>query len=267
MLRFLFVILPLCSLSNTAYTQSDQASVTVPDPFLLSKETLSGVGLRKIDLKDQPDKVIHQKRLVRGDELSVYVVSSQSWTNEIEQYSFDEYVFLLHGMAVARPASGNAQEFYTGQHFFAPKGFKGEWEVVAGSNLHYELSVISTHRSDSSQGAVTDFALIEPEQLSGHHIVFDSEGLYENIMAAGSELTVSICAEQLREVAITNPLPESILYIQAGQLTLDNKESTTGSTTYHTGDFVFIPKGYTGQWKSEGLDLLKFVKVTASSTN
>ena len=84
----------------------DKAAPTAPSPFSLDKSTLSGVGLQKIDLKNEPEKVFHQKRLVRGDELSVYVVSTQSWVNKIEDYKFDEYIYMLHGESVTRPAEG-----------------------------------------------------------------------------------------------------------------------------------------------------------------
>jgi len=91
------IILVNSILLNGISCQVKEAPVT-PSPFLLDKSTLSGVGLQKIDLKNEPEKIFHQKRLVRGDELSVYVVSTQSWVNKIEDYSFDEYIYMLHGL-------------------------------------------------------------------------------------------------------------------------------------------------------------------------
>jgi len=140
-------------LIQNCMAQSESESVTTIKPILLDKSYLSGVGLQRIKIKEEPEKDVFQKRLYRGKDISVYVVSSGSWINKIEKYSFDEFAYMLNGVAKVTPKEGPEQLFYTGDFFFAPKGYAGSWEIIAGKNYHYELSVITTQRADSMKEA------------------------------------------------------------------------------------------------------------------
>ena len=110
---------------GSAWGQNDSAKVL--EPILIDKSTLSGIGLEKIELNDQPGREFFQKNLYRGKDLSVYVVSSQSWPGRMDNFAIDEYIFMLNGKARVKPDGGEDHFFQTGEHFFAPKGYTGEW--------------------------------------------------------------------------------------------------------------------------------------------
>lgn len=134
-------------ISTLSFSTAQSDSLPIVKPILMDKAVLSGVGLRKINLKDEPEKDFYQKNLFRGEDISVYVVSTETWNNKIPAYAFDEYVYLINGQSIVKPRHGNAKVYDSGDHLFVPKGFDGEWEIRAGSNLHYELSVITTRRA------------------------------------------------------------------------------------------------------------------------
>ena len=113
-------------------------------PISLDRSILSGVGLAKIDLKDEPEKDFYQKRLYWGKELGVFVVGTETWTNTITDYPFDEFIYMYNGEAIVKPREGASQIFYAGDYFFAPKGYKGAWEVKGNNQIHYELSEDNT---------------------------------------------------------------------------------------------------------------------------
>lgn len=165
-------------------------------PIMLDKQALSGVGLQQIEMKDEPGKIFHQKQLYRGPELSVYVVSTNTWDNRMDNFPFDEFVYMLHGEALIKPDHGRAQLFHSGDCFFAPRGYTGAWSIRAGANLHYELSVIATNRADSTR--VQDAAqhtLFDRSTLSGTQIDLDDSGGYNETLMTGAELSVSLRAE------------------------------------------------------------------------
>jgi len=134
-----YILFGLLFLLSASILLGQEDSTTRIRPVLVSKSTLSGVGLKPVKLRDQPERAFFQKNLYRGPELSVYVVSSESWPGKVNNFSIDEFIYMLNGKARVKAEGGEDHIFYTGEHFFAPKGFTGEWEILAGNNLHYEL--------------------------------------------------------------------------------------------------------------------------------
>ena len=122
-------------------------SVEIIKPILLDKEALSGIGLQKIELKKEPERAFFQRNLFRGEDLSIYIVSSESWKTSFDNFSFDELVYILNGKAKVKPEGGEEQTFNSHEFLSVPKGYSGSWEVLAGDNYHYELSVIATKRA------------------------------------------------------------------------------------------------------------------------
>lgn len=247
--------------TTIGFSQTEKA--TVIKPFKLDKSVLSGVGLDKIDIKDEPEKDFYQKNLYRGPDLSVYVVSTESWTNRMDNFPFDEFIYMFHGEALVSPDKGSAQLFQTGDYFFAPKGFTGEWEIKAGSNLHYELSVITTRRVDDSK-IIADQAhiLFDKTTLSGVDINLESENPFTQVLAKGAELTISLSSEKPGLRILDGPSKEKIIEVLSGQITLLDAEET--EHIFYTGDYIVIPKGFTGLWKSEGHGLVKYLVVEKS---
>lgn len=258
MKHLLLFLLSIFSLNSILIAQNNQE--TSPQPLLLSKEALSGIGLRKIDIKKEPEKEFYQKNLYRGKDISVYVVSTGTWNNVIEQYSFDEYVYLLNGQSIVKPKNGNSQVYNSGDHLFMPKGFKGEWEIRSGSNLHYELSVITTQRADSIKVVKDELNIdFHESHLSGCQILLDDKNYYEEILSKGVELTILLKAEKPNERVLQEPTKEKLIHVLTGKITITDYQDQKHA--FYTGDFFVLPPGKYNTWKSEGHGMLKYIVV------
>ena len=232
-------------------------------PILLDKEVLSGLNLRKIDLKDEPEKDFYQKMLFNGSDIMIFVVSTETWNNKIDDYAFDEYVYLLNGQSIVKPKKYNAKIFNYGDHFFVPKNFQGSWEVNAGENLHYELSVISKLRTDSTiVSEDTNYTELDRSILSGSHIFLENDKVHQEIIREGVELKLSFNAEKPQNRTMNSGTKEQLIHLLSGMITFTDKENK--KHTFHTGDFFVIPKGLEGQWNSEGHGLIKYLIVEKS---
>lgn len=234
-----------------------------PSPILLDKEVLSGVNLRKIDLKDEPEKDFYQKMLFNGSDIMIFVVSTETWNNKIENYAFDEYVYLLNGQSIVKPKTDNAKIFNYGDHFFVPKNFQGTWEVNAGENLHYELSVISKLRTDSTYiSKNTTFSEVERSMLSGVQLSLDDDNIHQEIIREGVELKLTFNAEKPQIRKLEGTTKEQLVHVLSGMITFTDSDNKV--FTFHTGDFFVIPKGLEGQWNSQGHGIVKYLIVEKS---
>ena len=251
----------LLMLTQLNYAQSSLGNSVIP--IKLDKSALSGVGLEKIDIKGEPEKDFYQKNLYKGEDLSVYIVSTESWVNKMENFPFDEFVYMYHGQAKITPIKGPTQTFYTGEYFFAPKGYTGDWEIISGKNLHYEFSVISTRRAEKPLDKVDNHhQLFDKALISGVDISLDTAGLYSKILQEGAELTICIKAEAPVVKNIVTPSKESVLHLLSGQITLTDQNKNVH--LYQSGDFIIIPKGFMGEWLSEGHGLIKYLTIERS---
>lgn len=229
-------------------------------PIHISKSTLSGVGLKKVNLKDQPGREFFQKNLFRGKDLSVYVVSSESWKAPVTNFPFDEYVYMLNGNASVTDSLGTNYTFNSFDHFFAPKGLTGEWEILAADNYHYELSVIATRRSAGNlKSKKLSPQLLDRKKLSGAVISLGKEGTYEEVLVSGDELKITIKAEAPRETRIEQSLKEQIIRVLSGQISIE--DASGDSQTFFTGESFIVPQGVIGIWKSEGHGIVKYLCV------
>ncbi|MEL6988334.1 MAG: cupin domain-containing protein [Bacteroidota bacterium] len=229
-------------------------------PLLLDKSALSGVGLKAIEMKDEPGKIFHQKNLYRGEDISVYVVSTNSYNNKMENFSIDEFVYMFHGEAFVKPNIGKSQHFHSGDYFFAPKGFSGEWEILAGKHLHYELSVITTERASTNSSNLRH-SLFNKSILSGTQIDLTEESKHSEILREGVELSVTLNAERPSETPLNNA-KEQMIQLLSGQISITDRENIT--QTFYTGDFFVIPKGFNGKWVSQGHGIVKYLAVEKS---
>ncbi len=234
------------------------AQSTPLDPVLLDKSFLSGVGLKKVLIEDEPDKAFYQQLLYEGKDLSVFIVSSETWSNDFKDFWFDEFIYMFHGTATMKPQKGRIQTFQSGDYFFAPKGYTGKWDIDAGENLEYELSVIATERAD--EGVISkdlEHTVIPATKLSGTHILMNENGTFAEVLREGIELKVVLKAEKPinREIKQAKDL---FIRLLSGQLTITTENT---EKTFYTGDFFIIPKGMKGQWASEGHGLIKYLTV------
>ena len=252
-------------LAHDLVGQQSCSSIDTMQPILIDKSTLSGLGLKQIELNDQPGREFFQKNVYRGADLSVYVVSSQSWPGRMDNFGIDEYIYMLNGKARVRPEGGEDLFFQTGEHFFAPKGYTGEWEIMAGEYYHYELSVITTPRAERViKSEPLQPMRLDPNVLSGLSIDLNEDGIYQSTMIEGDELTISLVAERPQERLLTTPVQEHMICLLSGSLTITDLSGQTHE--FFTGDFLIIPQGFTGDWASKGHGLTKWIQIEKSSS-
>ena len=258
-LFFLSIIFVASACTEQKEALSDtEASDEVLSPILLDKTILSGIGLDTFPSAAEPDKGFYRKELYEGEDLTLYVVSLNSWLSHFKDFWFDEFIYIFHGEARVKPDGGKDYQFMTGDYFFAPKGYTGEWEIQAGTNNHYELSLIATERADSSlKNKSLEPLLLDKSKIAGTQIVFDENGRYEEILAQGIELTVKIEGEEPMTRAAEST--EKLICLLAGKIEI---EPTKGKKrTFYTGDYFVMPKGFEGKWTSQGHGLVKYISV------
>ena len=202
----------------------------VPKPFLIDKALLSGNGLEKIVLKDNPKKRFFQKRLFKGDDLSVFMVSSETGTNTFENFPIDEFVYMFNGEAIINSNTEREQHFYEREFFMAPKGITGKWHIEAGEYLHYELSVISTQRADSTK-IIPDsrHILFDKERISGTNITLNEKGYYSDELARGAELTITFKAESPNEHLLNGMDNDRVIALLSGQVDIKDSQNEAKS--------------------------------------
>lgn len=250
---FLIVFMPKPSLG-----QNNSQPVPLK-PILIDKSALSGIGLQPVQLQNEPKRKFFQKRLLRGLDLSVFIVSSESWTTEMNNFPIDEVVLMLNGKAKIKPKNGEEMIFMSNQFFFIPKGYTGSWQIQAGNNYHYELSVISTERAATAAPDKTLPELIDQDELSGIGIDLSNTDQYDKVLTRGLELTVSLKAEKPSQREISTPMQEQLVNLLSGQLTITD---TNGKEhIFSTGDLFLFPKGFIGTWQSQGHGLLKYLVI------
>ena len=260
-MKQLYLPILLIFLFYSVESLAQEAQTKVIQPIQLDKEALSGLGLRKIDLKHEPERNFFQRNLYRGEEISVYIVSSQSWTSRMENFSIDEYVYIYHGKSRAKADGGEDLFFQSGEHFAIPKGFTGEWEVMAANDFHYELSVITTQRAPEvkrSKGKLPQ--LFDKDELSGIEIDWEGKDSYRKTFFEGDELHISMVAEKPREMHIDIPAKEQLISLLSGQLILKDFEGEAfviglgGGLVLETKVGMFNFSVAVGQLRNEGFD-------------
>ncbi|MDB4293093.1 cupin domain-containing protein [Maribacter sp.] len=245
---------------STGYLLSQTPSGETIKPILLDKEALSGLGLQKVKLKEEPERAFFQRRVFRGEDLSVYIVSSESWKTSFDNFSFDEFVYILNGRAKVNAVGGAEQTFNSHEFFAIPKGYTGTWEVMSGNNYHYELSVIATQRASETDTAPNkNPMLLDKLKVSGTDIQLDEDGHYETILFKGDELKISIKAEKPSVAHAMEVQNDQLLCILSGQVQITDFSGIEKS--FYTGDFLVLPKGFKGSWKSNGHGLFKAIVV------
>jgi len=235
-------------------------------PLKLDERALSGLDLKRVINDKEPDRVLHQKRLMRGKDLSVYVVSSETKTASWDDYGIEEFIFVINGRARLNPIGSEEVYFSPGDFFIAPLGYKGEWETQASGEHYYEISVIATKRKEKKGDHAILPVSISDELLSGIHIPNNvpEEGFVENVHT-GAQLDVKLIAENSIRNQIIQIDEDELIYIIAGSVKLKDKEGI--EQTFFRGDFFMLPAGYKGFKTTEGHSLFRYVRVTSTFGN
>ena len=231
---------------------------SIIEPFKIEDKYLSGLDLPKVTIKAHPDREYYQKRLYKGSELSVYILSSETALNEIDNFSIDEFVYYINGKAEIETKDGSVLNFYAGDYLFVPKGFSGNWTNNGGNKLHLELSVISNKRADSTKiSKAQNPFLLDKELISGIGLTQSDGSKYKDILYSGVELEVLTESETPTIREINGNEQEEFIHLLTGSLTIHPKNGE--AQTYFKGDFFILPKGFSGTWESKGL--LRIIKV------
>lgn len=268
----LFYLVISCNTPQPSENQSDMkddSSENIVQPILLDKTTLSGVDLKAVKNKNEPDRKLFQRNLFSGSEIAVYVVSSETKAAMQDNYGIDEFIYLFNGRARLNSKFGKEVLYNTGDFFITPKGFTGEWETQGGNEFHYELSVIAKNRPKTTNDAKDALPyLIDKSKLSGIGLtkieMKDNSEYYQDILYKGVELEIILEAENGQNKQIQKTIDEQLIYVIAGTVNITPKDGEP--QIFYTGDFFVLPSNFSGNWESKGHHLFRTLRVKKSKT-
>ncbi len=229
-------------------------------PIPLAPSALSGLGLKKVTSSADPERLLFQKMLFQGNEISVFVVASETKTANWEDYSIEEFIYVINGRARLSPTKAEERFYYPGDFFLVPKGYQGEWETQGGNSFYHELSVIANERDDTPSDSHNPI-LMDKAKIAGINLT-PAEGQaknYNDVLHKGRDLTVSTQSESPQTIENFESSSEALIYIIAGALTLEIEGGER--FLFQTGDFFILPKGFRGTWTSEGHKLFRTLRV------
>lgn len=227
-------------------------------PTPLDPLAISGLGLKKVTSSADPERLLFQKMLFQGNEISVFVVASETKTANWEDYGIEEFIYVINGRARLKPAKSEERFYYPGDFFWVPKGYQGEWETQGGSSFYHELSVIANDRDDTPNDQLNP-VLMDKTKVAGIDLTQDKAKHFHDVLQKGKDLTIFTQSEAPQAIRDFESTSEQLIYIIAGALTLEIE----GGERFHfqTGDFFVLPKGFVGIWTSEGHKLFRTLRV------
>lgn len=229
-------------------------------PVPLDPSAISGLGLKKVTSSADPNRLLFQKMLYQGEEIRVFVVASETKTAYWEDYSIEEFIYIINGRARLNPATAEERFYYPGDFFLVPKGYKGEWETQGGHSFYHELSVIANER-DAAPSNDPNPVLMNKAKIAGIQLTPDNhqENSFDDVLQRGKDLTISTQSESPRTIEDFESTSEQLIYIIAGALTLEVESGE--HFHFQTGEFFVLPKGFQGAWISEGHKLFRTIRV------
>ena len=234
----------------------------VIEPILLDKSLLSGKGLKSVELKDQPKRKFFQSQVYKGEEISAYMISSNTADKDFESFPIDEFVFLTKGAVLFEPKDRKKIKFNANDFFVLPRGFQGNIKTVGDPKYHLELSIISNKRADTELISKNILPiLLDKELILGEDIQLNENGFYENVFYSGLELEVRIHIERPRQFSIANNKKEQCIHILDGSLNITANKAKT--QTFNKGDFFILPIGFGGTIETKGDNLVRMIKISA----
>ena len=263
MQKFLRVALTLfiCSVFvNSGLAQNSQPpNRAIP----LDQRALSGLDLAPVSNPSQPDRRLFQKKLLGGNDISVYIVSSETASAVQTDYGIDEFIFLINGRARINPDQGEEVFFTPGDFFMVPRGFDGEWETQGGTEFYHELSVITSRRAEVVDSTLQLPMIIDKNKLAGIDLT-PSEAkpgveFYRDEIYRGTELNIDLEAIESGIYEMEDG-QEQLVYVIAGSVDVINSDGE--SQSFYSGDFFVLPQGFTGSLDCEGHHLFRSLRVT-----
>ena len=254
----------LKTLDDGSLSESQMSKEDIIAPILINKETLSGLNLSRGRNPEQPERKLFFQNIFKGNELRVQVVSSGNASASPENLGIDEFLFLVNGGAHLSPKNNKEMTFMAGDFFLVPRGFNGVWETIGSPSYHHEIAVTTIQRNDSEFDKEKIIpVLMDKRKIAGLGITEIRAGTYYDLLYEGHELAISLEGEMPRVLEIKEPLTEQVIYIAEGTLVLWD----LGGKEYNftTGDFLILPKGFTGTWQSRGHELFRMIKIQKST--
>lgn len=240
--------------------QSDKVLRAIP----VDKEALSGLNLKAVKNKDQPDRRLFQQNIFWGKEIGVFVVSSETATARQENYAMEEFLYLLNGRSRMNPDNGEEVIFKAGDYFVAPKGFTGDWETQGGSEFILELSVIATNRPevDVDPNQTLPVAM-DQSILSGYGMPSTGDGQSaKKVLYQGVELTVEVEAYKNGMHAVGEGMKEQLMQVLAGKVQITDSEGEL--QTFYKGDWFILPNDFKGQMEMQAHGLFRVLRIMRS---
>ena len=115
------LLFPLVLLLSTSLSAQQSPTIeTAVAPFKIDARLISGLDLPPVTRKDDPDREYYQKRVFQGEDLSVFILSSETSTNELNDFPIDEFVYYLNGKAEIELPDQPTLTFLAGDYLFAP---------------------------------------------------------------------------------------------------------------------------------------------------
>lgn len=257
--KFIFFSLTIVLILTSFAFSQDKKSKQAIKPILIGKDEMSGLDLPKVKLKAHPTREYFQKALFRGEELSIFILASETANNKIASFGIEEFVYFANGKADITMKDGSKISFLAQDYIFVPKGFAANWKNI-GNKYHLELSVISRMRSDKKAvSKVKKPMLLDREKLAGIGLTKKSKTTYSDTLYSGLELEIVVEAEEPTEMGIVDSKREQFINVLSGKVTVQPQNGK--AQTFHTGDFFVLPKGFTGSWKSVGANLFRTLRV------
>ena len=106
---------------------------------------------------------------------------------------------------------------------------------------------------------MTKAKIIDRQILSGSSILHAGENAE---IYRGVELQVNLVRHRLRE--FNNNPKERLIHLLSGVLTMITNERME---RYYPGDYLIIPKGFTGKWQSDSVITLRALEVMQVEPN
>jgi uncharacterized cupin superfamily protein len=257
MFKKLVMLFFLLLISCFIYAQNTVVDSTIIHPISFDKKVLSGLDLKAVQSSTQPDRKLFQKRLFKGEEIGVYLVASETasatWTN----YTIDEFIYVLNGRARLKPQNGVDNFFHKGDFFFAPKGYKGDWETQGGASYYYELSVVGMNRSKTEAKNSIIPIHFDKAKLSG--LMTAKEKEFSECLYKGVQLTVILESELPIKRRLIHTAKDVFIQVLSGSVKLTSKDGS--HHTYYNNEAFVLPKGFSGTWESYGFEVFRSLQV------
>ncbi len=254
----LLIAFPCCLYAQTNPSEAPLA------PILIDPTRYSGLELEKVEQSNNPQRGFYQGTVFKGEELIVNMLSIETGSADFDPFPIEEFVYLINGKMNLVPTDSAAFSFLPGDFIIAPKGYSGNWGLQGAPDYHLELSVISAKRSEANQLSSFKYPFpIDKDLLAGITMTLEEEiegkRRYRDTVLAGIELMVYLEAEEASEVDIDQFDKEELIYIISGLVTITPDGGN--ASTFYTGDFFILPKGFSGTWESNSLDVFRTIRV------